>query len=114
MTTEEKTTTHVVYDSRSRFFSNVSGENLMVLQLRQNYFNDKLRAKGYLFLNEVLEMLDIPTIREGQFAGWVWKKYQSFPTVDLGLPGEEIGIAPIELELNCMADIHDLVWGDKK
>ena len=43
---------------------------LMFLRGRQNYANDLLKAKGYLFLNEVYDMLDIPRTKAGQIAGW--------------------------------------------
>ena len=45
--------------------------NLMFLRQTQNYANDKLRAKGYLFLNEVYDMLDIPRTQAGQVVGWM-------------------------------------------
>lgn len=46
--------------------------NIMFLKAQQNYANDKLRAKGYLFLNEVYEMLGLPASKEGQIVGWVY------------------------------------------
>lgn len=45
--------------------------NLMFLRQTQNYANDKLKAKGYLFLNEVYDMLDIPRTQAGQVVGWM-------------------------------------------
>lgn len=46
--------------------------NLMFLTQQQNYANDKLKAKGYLFLNEVYDMLGIPRTKAGQIVGWVY------------------------------------------
>ena len=43
---------------------------LMFLRARQNYANDLLKAKGYLFLNDVYDMLDIPRTKAGQVVGW--------------------------------------------
>lgn len=43
---------------------------LMFLRARQNYANDLLKAKGYLFLNDVYDMLDIPRTKAGQMVGW--------------------------------------------
>ena len=44
--------------------------NLMFLKAQQQYANDKLQAKGYLFLNEVYNMLGILESKEGQIVGW--------------------------------------------
>lgn len=46
--------------------------NLMFLKAQQQYANDKLIAKGYLFLNEVYDMLGIPQSKEGQIVGWIY------------------------------------------
>ena len=46
--------------------------NLMFLKAQQQYANDKLKAKGYLFLNEVYAALGIKDSKEGQIVGWVY------------------------------------------
>ena len=46
--------------------------NLTFLKQQQNYANDKLKRKGYLFLNEVYEMLGIQPTKAGQIVGWVY------------------------------------------
>lgn len=46
--------------------------NLMFLKQQQNYANDKLKSQGYLFLNEVYDMLGIPRTKAGQVVGWVY------------------------------------------
>lgn len=48
--------------------------NLMFLKAQQNYANDKLKAKGYLYLNEVYEMLGLPISKEGQIVGWIYNE----------------------------------------
>lgn len=62
--------------------------NLWYLKQQQNYANEKLRAQGYLFLNDVYEMLGIPRSRAGQAVGWIYDdknpgKYNNF--VDFGI-----------------------------
>lgn len=47
-------------------------QNLMFLKMQQQYANEILRAKGYLFLNEVYDMLGIPKTKAGQVVGWVY------------------------------------------
>lgn len=46
--------------------------NLMFLRGQQNWANDRLKSKGYLFLNEVYEMLGIPRTKAGQVVGWIY------------------------------------------
>lgn len=39
---------------------------------QQDYANEKLKARGYLFLNEVLDMVGIQRCRAGQAVGWIY------------------------------------------
>lgn len=60
------------FDEGSSYWEKDSEYNLMFLRAQQNYANDKLKANGYLFLNDVYEMLDIPRTKAGQMVGWVY------------------------------------------
>lgn len=67
------------YSEYARFFDEASTHwekdpeyNLMFLRAQQQYANDKLKATGMLFLNEVYDMLDIPRTKAGQIVGWVY------------------------------------------
>ena len=44
--------------------------NESTLKCVQNAANDLLRANGFIFLNQVREMLGLPPTREGQIVGW--------------------------------------------
>lgn len=44
--------------------------NESTLRCVQNAANDLLRANGFVFLNQVREMLGLPPTREGQIVGW--------------------------------------------
>ena len=46
--------------------------NLVFLKHQQNHANEMLKARGYLFLNEVYEMLGIPKTKAGQIVGWIY------------------------------------------
>lgn len=46
--------------------------NKVFLIQQQNYANDKLKANGFLTLNEVYDMLGVRRTAYGQIAGWVW------------------------------------------
>lgn len=60
------------FDESSRCWEKDAELNLMFLRREQAYWNDKLRTRGYVFLNEVYERLDIPTTRAGQCVGWIY------------------------------------------
>ena len=42
----------------------------MFLKAQQAFANDKLQTRGHLFLNEVLDDLDLPRTPAGQIVGW--------------------------------------------
>jgi len=44
--------------------------NQLFLQCQQNYANDLLNSRGYIFLNEVLTFLGLPITKAGQAVGW--------------------------------------------
>jgi hypothetical protein len=46
--------------------------NLNFLKLQQNYANQKLQERGYLYLNEVYEMLGFQKTKAGHVVGWIY------------------------------------------
>ena len=46
--------------------------NLYILRCQQAFANQKLQAQGYLFLNDVYDMLGIPRTKAGQIVGWIY------------------------------------------
>ena len=48
--------------------------NLTFLKCQERYANDMLRAKGFLFLNEVYDMLGMPKTKAGQVVGWIYNE----------------------------------------
>lgn len=53
-------------------WNNIPENNLMFLRYQQNHANDMLKSRGYIFLNEVYDMLGIPRTKAGQVIGWVF------------------------------------------
>lgn len=67
------------YSDYARFFDNGcdnwqrdAEHNLWYLRQQENYANQKLQAQGYLFLNDVYDMLGIPRTKAGQIVGWIY------------------------------------------
>lgn len=70
------------FDETSPYWTKDSEYNLFFLRAQQNHANELLRSRynrdegriGYLFLNEVYEMLGLPKTAAGQIVGWVYKE----------------------------------------
>lgn len=60
----------VYFDSKSRNYETNPDYNRMFLKAQQEFANDKLQTRGHLFLNEVLDDLDLPRTPAGQIVGW--------------------------------------------
>lgn len=92
----------------------------MFLQCQQNYANDKLHARGHLFLNEVYDMLGFKHTETGALVGWIISKdfplgdtFVDFGLFDLGnvrthdfINGMERSIL---LDFNVAGVIYDLI-----
>lgn len=46
--------------------------NIRFLVCQQAFANQKLESQGYLFLNDVYEMIGIPKTKAGQVVGWIF------------------------------------------
>lgn len=60
------------FDEKCSGYCNCSESNRYFLMYQQNYATEKLRHRGYLFLNEVYDMLGIPRTKAGDVVGWVY------------------------------------------
>lgn len=60
------------YDDGNTGWEKDPESNLYFLRAEQNFANDKLKARGYLTLNEVYERLGYPTTKAGQIVGWIY------------------------------------------
>lgn len=62
----------VVFDEASPVWSSDIKYNEMFLRQAENYLNDCLRTRGYLFLNKVHETLGMIDTIYGQLVGWIY------------------------------------------
>ena len=76
----EKAPDHL-YSQYARFFDEANmnwdkspEQNMYFLKMVQNQMNDKLKARGHVFLNEVYDALGFERSEAGQLVGWVWNK----------------------------------------
>lgn len=115
------------YSDYARFFDETCAGwtrdaeyNLMYLKQQQNYANDKLKAKGHLFLNEVYDMLGMQRSKAGQIVGWVYDEknpigdnYVDFGIYDIRNREKRAFVNGIEksilLDFNVDGNIYDLL-----
>ena len=76
-----------VFDDISPDWTRNRSENLYFIRCQEITANRKLQTRGYLFLNEVLDMLGLPYNPAGQFVGWIDEAYEGSKHghVDFGL-----------------------------
>lgn len=49
-------------------------KNKFFLARQEQFANEQFEANGFMFLNDVLDMVGLPHVREGQVVGWYWDK----------------------------------------
>lgn len=59
------------FDEYCRGWTKDAEFNLMFLRRQQDHANELLKSKGYLYLNDVYEMLGIDATKAGTVVGWV-------------------------------------------
>lgn len=91
--------------------------NKALLLMEQNFFNERIKTRGYIFLNEVYERLGFRPTKAGSVVGWVYNN-ADYEGIDFGLfsatspkvkdfmNGDE---ASVILDFNVQGDILTLV-----
>lgn len=62
----------VVFDCGCKGWDDSAEHNKAYLVALQEYFNQKLRIEGYVFLNDVYGELGLPKTKAGQQVGWIY------------------------------------------
>jgi hypothetical protein len=66
-----------VFDETSAMWDYEEVFNRLFIKQNEVYANDMLKHRGYLFLNEVYDMLGLPKTRVGQLVGWIYEEKNS-------------------------------------
>jgi hypothetical protein len=66
------------FDEQSADFNKRTEDNLTFLNAQQRFANYRLNRDGFLFLNDVYDMLGLPKTAAGQVVGWLSDKHDEF------------------------------------
>lgn len=83
-----------IFDPRNPYWDKDMTYCEVFLSARQAMFNDRLKAYGYVFLNDVLEELGFPKTRVGQEVGWIYDPDNPNHNGDNYI---DFGITPVEI-----------------
>lgn len=78
------------FDEGSSCWSPQPGYNVYFLKTQMSIFNDMLKARGHLFLNEVYDGLGLKRSREGAQVGWILGNGDDY--VDFGIFNDNQGM----------------------
>jgi len=99
------------FDESCSQWSKTPEYNMLFLKAQQNYFNDMLKARGHVFLNEVYDAIGIPRTQAGAVVGWVFGEGDNF--VDFGFSNNADFVNGYErsvlLDFNVDGVIYDMI-----
>lgn len=106
-----------IFDESSLQWEKDPTYNLHYLRAQQSYFNDMLRSRGHVFLNEVYDALGVPRTKAGQVVGWIISKdgdnFVDFGIYDLNNPSGRAFVNGLErsilLDFNVDGIIYDKI-----
>ena len=113
-----------IFDESSCCWNKSKGVNKDTLFIKQCFWNNRLTVRGYVFVNEILEDLDLPRCEQGQYYGWIYddsndsttQNYITFNISDDTISGRNFlqGYDPsVMITLNPDGFIADKIWPKK-
>lgn len=101
------------FDQTNAKWTNQPGENRFLIASSQNYFNDLLRRRGYVFLNEVYTHLGFQPVPEGQTMGWIHNSDHPDTVIDFDVfnsQSSESRAFVNDLTSNVLLDFHGVTY----
>lgn len=95
-----------VFDPSCKYWEDCQEYNVLYLKAQQNYYNDILRSRGYVFLRDIYEDFGFPITQTSLFVGWYYDQTNAFVDnyIDFDIHVKEDG-SGIELDFNVDGDI---------
>lgn len=79
----------VIFDDTNPYYDSDAEMNKFYITQTERFFNEKLRSKGFVFLNEVYRRLGFKETQAGQVVGWVYDptnpNHEGDDYIDFGL-----------------------------
>lgn len=92
-----------IFDCTNAHWTANQNRNLVYCKHMLDFCDQVVKARGYLFLNDVYELLGIQRIREGQTMGWTCDGMAEVEdAVSIGF------CEPVELNANVMIDFRNI------
>jgi len=98
-----------IWDERSNTFQHLPEYNIHFIKLQEDFLTDKLRANGYLFLNQVYEAFDLPVNAHGQMCGWIIPSDKSDDFVEIKWTEMYNTQRSLMLDFNCAGVVHHML-----
>lgn len=92
------------FNKNNRNWSDSPGYNILFLRMQQRFFRDMQLRKGYVFVNDVCDALNLPKTEEGQTCGWFIKNW----SVDFGINNTDPYL--ITLKFTTITDLHTIAF----
>lgn len=79
--------------------------NLFFVKAHQNLFNDLLRARGHVLLNDVLDAMGFPRTLEGSIVGWALS-FHGHAYIEFTITSDDLSEA-LDIQFNIQGPIID-------
>ena len=97
-----------LFDEFNKNWEPTPESNWFFLRMQQEYANNRLQARGHVFLNEVYDSLGIPRSKEGAVVGW-WRDAEDGDNyIDFGIFTDRMN----ERVVDFMVGLENAVWLD--
>jgi hypothetical protein len=105
----------VIDETKRGIFQESLDFNINFVRIQQNNMTNKLRAQGYLFLNDVYSCFNVSHTATGQICGWFIEDQDSVDFVDITVTPLHDGRGSFMLDFNVAGNVfHMLGDGDSK